>query len=90
MPLHQHVVFNFSTILKAFYKAEENVALKIEKILERENQKTVSNFDKYLKEVEKENDIQLSDMQLKAIEEVNENNITIITGGPGTRKNNDY
>ncbi len=76
--------------LKAFYKAEENVALKIEKILERENQKTVSNFDKYLKEVEKENDIQLSDMQLKAIEEVNENNITIITGGPGTRKNNDY
>ena len=74
--------------LKAFYKAEENVALKIEKMLSGSNYKKIHNFNKYLKDVENENTIKLSEMQLKAIETVNDNNITIITGGPGTRKNN--
>lgn len=76
--------------LKSFYKAEENVATKIEKILKAKSDKVIHNFEKYLKEVEKESEIKLSEMQLKAIEEVNQNNITIITGGPGTRKNYYY
>lgn len=73
--------------LKAFYKAEENIALKIENMLSAPNYKKIKNFKKLLKEVEKENSIELSEMQLKAIETVDENNITIITGGPRYRKN---
>ena len=57
-------------------------------MLSEPNYKKVKEFDKYLKETEKENTLKLSEMQLKAIETVNENNITIITGGPGTRKDN--
>lgn len=74
--------------LKSFYKVEENISKKIEKMLSEPNYKKVKEFDKYLKETEKENTLKLSEMQLKAIETVNENNITIITGGPGTRKDN--
>jgi len=68
--------------LKAFHKAEENIANKIDKMLNEPNYKKVKSFDKYLKEVEKENTLNLSEMQLQAIETVNDNNITIITGGP--------
>lgn len=68
--------------LKQFYKAEENIAQKIQKLLSEPNYKRIKSFEKYLKEVESENTIKLSEMQLKAIETVNENNITIITGGP--------
>lgn len=68
--------------LKAFHKAEENIANKIDKMLNEPNYKKVKSFDKYLKEVEKENTLNLSEMQLEAIETVNDNNITIITGGP--------
>lgn len=74
--------------LKSFYKVEENISKKIEKMLSEPNYKKVKEFDKYLKETEKENTLKLSEMQLKAIETVNANNITIITGGPGTRKDN--
>ena len=31
-------------------------------------------------------DIKLSDKQFEAIEQINENNVCIITGGPGTGK----
>lgn len=73
--------------LKAFHKAEENVANKITKMLTAPNMKKIKNFNKYLKEIEQETTLKLSEMQLKAIEVVNDNNITIITGGPGTREN---
>lgn len=68
--------------LKAFYKAEENVSKKISNMLSCTNVKKMRSFDKYLKEVEEENVIKLSEMQLKAIRTVSENNVTIITGGP--------
>lgn len=68
--------------LKAFYIAEENIAKKIEKLLSESNYKKTDCLEKYLKEIEKENIIKLSEMQLQAIETVYKNNITIITGGP--------
>ena len=43
-----------------------------------------------IEKVEKNNIITLSDKQKEAIKAVNENNVTIITGGPGTRKNYYY
>ena len=72
--------------LRTFYRTEERIAQKITKMLSEENTKKVEKFDQYLKEAERENTIKLSEMQLKAIKTVNENNITIITGGPGTGK----
>ena len=72
--------------LTSFYKIEENIAKKIEKMLSEPNNKKIKDFNKYLKETEKENTIKLSEMQLNAIKTINENNITIITGGPGTGK----
>ena len=47
-------------------------------------------FQYYLKKIEKETNIFLSDKQKEAIEAVNDNNVCVITGEPGTRKNNNY
>ncbi len=39
-----------------------------------------------MKRVEKENSIELSEKQKEAVQAVNDNNVTIITGGPGTEE----
>jgi len=70
--------------LYAFYKAEKNISDKITTLLK--NTKKIPNFETALKNVEKHNTIQLSEMQLEAVKTVNESNVTIITGGPGTGK----
>ena len=41
-----------------------------------------------MKKQEKLLDIELSEKQKEAVEAINDNNVCIITGGPGTRKNN--
>ena len=48
--------------------------------------KKVSNIEKELKVVEERTDILLSEKQKEAIRAINDNNVTIITGGPGTGK----
>ena len=48
--------------------------------------KKVSNIEKELKLVEEKTDIMLSEKQKEAIRAINDNNVTIITGGPGTGK----
>ena len=73
--------------LYPFYKAEQNIAEKIKLIIESKNIKRVKDLNKKIEKQEKEFKIKLSDKQKQAIEDVNENNICIITGGPGTRKN---
>ena len=69
-----------------YYKTELNIALRIKGLIDAENIKKISNFDKELEKIEKESKIKLSEKQKEAIKLVNENNVSIITGGPGTGK----
>lgn len=72
--------------LSSFYKAEENITNKIHILNNSENIKKIHNLKKELKLIEKHSNIELSEKQKEAIEAVNENNVCIITGGPGTGK----
>ena len=56
------------------------------KLNKAKNTKKVVNIEKELKIIEEKTDIILSEKQKEAIKEINENNVTIITGGPGTGK----
>ena len=69
-----------------FYKAETNVAQKIISLDRCENSKKIKSMEKELYNVESQIDIKLSSKQKEAIMAVNESNVTIITGGPGTGK----
>lgn len=72
--------------LYEFYKAEENVAEKLIVLNNSKNIKHISKIDKELKLLEERSDIILSEKQIEAIKEINDNNVCIITGGPGTGK----
>ena len=72
--------------LYSFYKAENQIAQRITKLDNSKNMKKVSNIEKELKVVEERTDILLSEKQKEAIRAINDNNVTIITGGPGTGK----
>ena len=69
-----------------YYKTELSIAARIMNLINSRNQKKISNIEKELKNAEKKIDIELSERQKEAIKLVNENNVTIITGGPGTGK----
>lgn len=72
--------------LSQFYNAEEEIAYRIKRLQESKNSKKIKNIKDELKKVEKNSNIELSEKQKQAIELVNNNNVTIITGGPGTGK----
>lgn len=72
--------------LSAFYQAEEEITFRIKRLQQAKNVKKISNLKSELKKVEKNARIELSEKQKEALELVNENNVTIITGGPGTGK----
>ena len=72
--------------LSAFYRAEENIANRINILNKSKNIKQIDNIEKELKKIEKNSDIELSEKQREAIININENNVCIITGGPGTGK----
>lgn len=72
--------------LSAFNQAEENIANKINTLNNAENIKKIDNLKKELKNVNKLSKIELSEKQIEAIEAINENNVCVITGGPGTGK----
>ena len=72
--------------LTPFYKAEENIVEKIEILKNSPNIKKIKNIKVELKKIENHSDIELSDKQKEAIEAINDNNVCIITGGPGTGK----
>ncbi len=72
--------------LYSFYKAETQIAERITKLDKAKNIKKVSNIEKELKLVEEKTDILLTEKQKEAIKAINDNNVTIITGGPGTGK----
>ena len=72
--------------LQTYYNTELNIAKKINSLNKAKNMKYIKNIEKELEIAERVNDIMLSEKQRDAVKAVNENNITIITGGPGTGK----
>ena len=72
--------------LYSYYRTEEEITRGIIRLKDARNIKKVSNIEKELKLVEEKTDIMLSDKQKEAIRAINDNNVTIITGGPGTGK----
>ena len=69
--------------LDIYYRAELNIAQKIKGLREASNINRIPNIDRMIKKV---SDIKPSDKQKEAIKMINENNVSIITGGPGTGK----
>lgn len=72
--------------LENFYKVENEIALRLERLEKAPNMKEIKNIDGALKDIEKKSDIELSEKQREAVKAINKNNVTIITGGPGTGK----
>ena len=72
--------------LSNFYYTEQEIAVRIKRLQEASNVKKIKNIQTILKKIESHSNIELSEKQKEAIELVNENNVTIITGGPGTGK----
>ena len=72
--------------LYTFYNTEEEIAFRIQRLQKAKNIKKIAKLKEQLKKVEKNSSIELSEKQKEALELVNENNVTIITGGPGTGK----
>ena len=72
--------------LQTYYNAEKNVAKTLIELDNYRNIKKIDKFDKELKAFEKISNIELSEKQKEAIEAINDNNVCVITGGPGTGK----
>lgn len=71
--------------LEDIWQAEVNITERLYDMASK-SQKKYKNLDNLLSELEKINDIKYNDEQKKAIIKALENNILIITGGPGTGK----
>ena len=72
--------------LANFFDTENSIANKIIDLDNAKNVKYIKNIKKELGKIEIIDDIELSEKQKEAIETVNDNNVSIITGGPGTGK----
>ena len=72
--------------LKEYYKAEQNIVERLIGLAEYKNIKEIKNFNKELELFEAKANIELSEKQIEAIKTINENNVCVITGGPGTGK----
>lgn len=72
--------------LENFYKVEQEIALRINNLQKAPNMKEIKDIEIQLQNIEQKSDIELSEKQKEAIKAINTNNVTIITGGPGTGK----
>lgn len=72
--------------LDSYYKAEENVAKRLIDLNSYKNVKEIDRFERELELFEEKSNIDLSEKQREAIKAINENNVCVITGGPGTGK----
>ena len=72
--------------LYSYYSTEEEIAFRIKRLQDAKNIKKITGIEKELKKVEKLSKIELSEKQKEAVKLINENNVVIITGGPGTGK----
>ena len=71
--------------LKEIYDAENRVVNKIKTLL-RIPCKNYKKLESYIRELEDINNIKYDDVQISAIKKALENNLLVITGGPGTGK----
>lgn len=69
-----------------YYVAEENVAKNLIILDEYKNIKKINDFNKKLEKIEKNSELELSEKQKEAVVAVQEHNVCVITGGPGTGK----
>lgn len=69
--------------LENFYRAEMNIAQRINGLQNSTNTKKINDINKIIKIVI---DIKPSEKQREALDIINNNNVSIITGGPGTGK----
>lgn len=72
--------------LENFYNVEKEIATRIVGLDRSKNIKKIEHIEKALKDIEKKSNIELSDKQREAVLSINDSNVTIITGGPGTGK----
>ena len=72
--------------LNQYYNAEMEVARRLIELDEYKNIKKIDKFEKELKLFEDKSSIELSEKQIEAIKAINDNNVIVITGGPGTGK----
>ena len=72
--------------LESFYNTEVAICNRIIKLNNYSNVKKIKTIENEIENVEKYNILELSEKQKEAIKAVNDNNVTIITGGPGTGK----
>lgn len=72
--------------LESFYNTEVAICNRIIKLDNSKNSKKIKGIEEEIEKVERYNIIELSEKQKEAIKAVNKNNVTIITGGPGTGK----
>ncbi len=72
--------------LASFYECEQNIADKLKALDNAKNIKEIKNFKKELNKIQSKEEIELSDEQKNAIQAINDNNVCVITGGPGTGK----
>ena len=72
--------------LANYYLAEKNVAENLIALNNYLNVKQISNFNKKLKKIEKNSELELSEKQREAVMAIQEHNVCVITGGPGTGK----
>lgn len=69
-----------------FFRAEEEVALRIISLVMTEIGEEIIDLDKRIMQVERKNKILLANKQRQAIREAMYNGLLVITGGPGTGK----
>lgn len=72
--------------LANFYNVEKEIATRIVRLDKSKNMKKIEHIENELKSIEKKSNIELSNKQREAVLSINESNVTIITGGPGTGK----
>ncbi len=72
--------------LYPMYKVEKNIAERLTLIKNSRNIKYIKSFEKDINSQETILGIKLSEKQYEAINQINDNNVSIITGGPGTGK----
>ena len=76
--------------LHEFALIEANIAQRLYMMLKTKNMKHLKSFEADLDKEESLLEINLSKKQKEALKQVNNSNVSIITGGPGTRKNYNY
>ena len=79
------IIIDNKYYLYDIYEAEYNIIQKIKNLINRKKDK-YNHLEESIYELEKMDDITYNDEQVEAIKKALENNVTIITGGPGVGK----